>query len=153
MPRWFDVNPEGPVTSDDFMRFDAIAGYPLPLLLREHLEVANGGYSEPNGYVVPHPDGRIDVHQVDCFLALHGNHWDGELPDAYRRRPLLDVLADLQDEFPDEAMVPFALDAFGGVLAVRIDAGEAGDVVLITPDGEDPHFVAPSFAEFLESLH
>jgi hypothetical protein len=50
-------------------------------------------------------------------------------------------------------MVPFALDAFGGVLAVRIDAGEAGDVVLITPDGEDPHFVAPSFAEFLENLH
>ena len=93
MPRWFDVNPEGPVTSDDFMRFDAIAGYPLPVLLREHLEVANGGYSEPNGYVVPHPDGRIDVHQVDCFLALHGNHWDGELPDAYRRRPLLDVAA------------------------------------------------------------
>ena len=25
MPRWFDVNPEGPVTSDDLMRFDAIA--------------------------------------------------------------------------------------------------------------------------------
>ena len=62
-------------------------------------------------------------------------------------------MADLQDEFPDEAMVPFALDAFGGVLAVRIDAGEAGDVVLITPDGEDPHFVAASFTEFLESLH
>jgi hypothetical protein len=153
MPRWFDVNPEGPVTSDDLMRFDAVAGYPLPLVLREHLEAANGGYSEPNGYVVPHPDGRIDVHQVDCFLALHGNHWDGELLDAYRRRPLLDVLVDLQDEFPDDAMVPFALDVFGGVLAIRIDAGEPVDVVLITPDGEDPHYVAPSFAAFLENLH
>jgi cell wall assembly regulator SMI1 len=153
MPRWFDTNPEGAVTQDDFLRFEAVAGYALPLELREHLEMANGGYAEPSGYVVPHPDGRIDVRQVDCFLALHGNHWDGEVPDAYRRRPLLDVLADLQDEFPDDAMVPFALDAFGGVLAVRIDAGDPEQVVLITPDGEDPYNVAPSFAAFLENLH
>jgi hypothetical protein len=153
MPRWFDINPEGAVTQDDFLRFVAVAGYALPLELREHLERANGGYAEPSGYVVPHPDGRIDVRQVDCFLALHGNHWDGEVPDAYRRRPLLDVLADLQDEFPDEAMVPFALDAFGGVLAVRIDGGDPERVVLITPDGEDPYDVAPSFAAFLENLH
>jgi hypothetical protein len=153
MPRWFDINPEGAVTQDDFLRFEAVAGYALPLELREHLVMANGGYAEPSGYVVLHPDGRIDVRQVDCFLALHGNHWDGEVPDAYRRRPLLDVLADLQDEFPDEAMVPFALDAFGGVLAVRIDAGDPEQVVLITPEGEDPYDVAPSFAAFLENLH
>lgn len=153
MPRWFDINPEGPVSPDDFLRFTAVSGYPLPVILQKHLEMANGGYSDPCGYVVPHQDGRIDVRQIDCFLALHGNHWDGELPDAYRRRPLLDVLADLQDGFPDEAMVPFALDAFGGVLAVRIDAGEPSDVVLINPDGDDPMFVSASFNDFVENLH
>ena len=153
MPRWFDTNPEGPVTDDDFLRFEAIAGYKIPCVLKEHLEAANGGYCDPCGYVVPHPDGRIDVRQVDCFLALHSNHWDGELPDAYRRRPLLDVLTDLLDGFPDEALVPFAMDAFGGVLAIRMYNDVDGDVVLITPDGDDPVFVSKSFLEFLENLH
>jgi SMI1 / KNR4 family (SUKH-1) len=153
MPRWFDTSPEGPVTADDFLRFEAIAGFKIPIVLREQLELANGGYCDPCGYVVPQADGRIDVRHVDCFLALHSNHWDGELPDAYRRRPLLDVLADLQDGFPDEALIPFAMDAFGGVLAIRIrDSGDE-DVVLITPDGSDPVFVALSFTEFLENLH
>ena len=153
MPTWSDINPEGPVTQDSFLRFEAVAGFQVPDVLREQLETANGGYAEPSGYVIQHPDGRIDVRQVDCFLALHGNHWDGEVEDAYRRRPLLDVLAELQDEFPDEPMVPFALDAFGGVLAIRMDDGYAGEVVLITPDGADPQVVSPSFEAFLENLH
>ena len=83
MPRWSDINPEGPVTQDSFLRFEAVAGYQLPDGLRELLETANGGYAEPSGYVIQHPDGRIDVRQVDCFLALHGNHWDGDVEDAY----------------------------------------------------------------------
>lgn len=153
MPVWTDINPEGPVSLDSFVRFEAVAGYKVPDVLREHLEVVNGGYADPTGYVIQHQDGRIDVRQVDCFLALHGNHWDGELEDAYRRRPLLDVLAELQDEFPDEPMVPFALDSFGGVLAIRIEDGNAGGVVLITPDGADPQDVSPSFTCFLENLH
>jgi len=153
MPHWSEINPEGQVSQDNFLRFEAVAGFAVPDVLREHLEVVNGGYADPSGYVIQHPDGRIDVHQVDCFLALHSNHWDGELEDAYRRRPLLDVLAELQDEFPDEPMVPFALDAFGGVLAIRIEDGHAGVVILITPDGADPQGVSPSFGDFLENLH
>jgi hypothetical protein len=153
MPRWFDTNPEGPVTSDDLSRFHAVAGYSIPDALKEQLESANGGYCDPAGYVVPHEDGRLDVRQVDCFLALHSNYWDGELPDAYRRRPLLDVLADVQDGFPDEALVPFAMDAFGGILALWAGGEHVGQVVLITPDGADPIFVSASFADFLENLH
>ncbi len=44
MPVWTDINPEGPVSLDSFVGFEAVAGYKVPNVLREHLEVVNGGY-------------------------------------------------------------------------------------------------------------
>lgn len=145
-----------PVTEEDLAQAEMHMGRSIPAAYRTFLLVHNGG--RPIGAMFEIHGGSgtgkvTDMSRVGWFFGINtGRHYNNleDVVDVYRGRIPPNIF-------------PIADDPFGNVIGISTAGEQAGTVYfwdheLEVEPGETPHpnsllFVAPSFEEFLNSLH
>jgi len=126
-------------------------GIDLPEQYRIFLLKHNGGQPQPAGFHFKYESGPYTDSVVDCFLAIYNGPYDN-FEDYYRTYKVIESRLPLN-------LVPIAHDPGGNLICICISGSERGSIYFWDHEkelqsvlGENVHFVASSFQEFLDSL-
>jgi cell wall assembly regulator SMI1 len=166
---------QGPATENDFTAIEAVIRRPLPAAFRALYRLSNGQLrSRRDGLTFwdrhTRLEGRIPIalFGAGCeFLALadavkEWRAWKGIAeqsgPDgmADHAEFVTTIVKDVvKPEYWIEGWLPFALDAGGNALAIDLDPGVngiIGQVIVMGPDEDVRHVLAPGVTELIEGF-
>lgn len=141
--------------------FEQHIGYRLPRAYRAFLLRCNGGYPEPDAFIL-RKGRRNEEHLVFCFFPLRElslGTVDVKTADDLSRWPLHCAWDDLQSDLKkvyrtklDPPLLPIGTDGLSNYICIVLTGAKTGAVVFLDVRTAKPWLLAPSFPSFLASL-
>jgi cell wall assembly regulator SMI1 len=141
---------KAPVTEAQVAKLEEEMGIRLPSEYRQFLLKHNGGYPEPDGFVI-HGRTEDEDGMVDRFLAIH----DGEHDNLSR------YLKWYKGRLPRN-LFPVAHDPGGNLICISTSGADVGKVYFwdhdeeveegVVPDYRNVYLLADDFVRFLNGL-